>query len=306
MNNDSIVRDRIIGCVFGNAIGNAVGLPAEFLSKKQVMAKWPKGINGYVGDKGDWDDDDTMQMMCLLDEIVAKGRIEPTSLAARLRNWYDTDGRGCGFLVQRVLHNRKFLTAPFEAAHEAWEASGFTNAPNGALMRTSVVGLLRDDVVENTVDACKITHADPRCIGSCVVFTELIHNLVWHGKELSLNEIKEIADRYDSRIVEWVDRAAIGSLDSLDIDKRDSIGYTLIALGSALWAYFHSPDFQSGVVSIVNEGGDSDTNGAIVGALLGAKFGFSGIPAYFKENLADADILMQKAEALADAVMAKR
>lgn len=36
---------------------------------------------------------------------------------------------------------------------------------------------------------------------------------------------------------------------------------------------------------MVNEGGDADTNGAIACAILGAKFGYSLIPDYYKDNL---------------------
>ncbi|MDE6084115.1 MAG: ADP-ribosylglycohydrolase family protein, partial [Muribaculaceae bacterium] len=43
--------------------------------------------------------------------------------------------------------------------------------------------------------------------------------------------------------------------------------------------------FEEGLLAIVNEGGDADTNGAIACAILGAKFGYSSIPRYYIENL---------------------
>ena len=46
-----------------------------------------------------------------------------------------------------------------------------------------------------------------------------------------------------------------------------------------------SPSFEEGLLSVVNEGGDADTNGAIACAILGAKFGFSSIPEYYIDDL---------------------
>ncbi len=47
----------------------------------------------------------------------------------------------------------------------------------------------------------------------------------------------------------------------------------------------HVKSFEEGLLAIVNEGGDADTNGAIACAILGAKFGYNSIPAYYIENL---------------------
>ncbi len=63
-----------------------------------------------------------------------------------------------------------------------------------------------------------------------------------------------------------------------------------------LWAYFHAPDFKTGMLAIVNEGGDADTNAAIACAILGAKFGYSSIPEYYINNLHHQGIFQTKIE----------
>lgn len=297
------VRNRMLGVIYGHAIGNALGLPAEFLTKKEVQDRFPGGLTRYKDDKGIWEDDDTLQMLCLVDDIVENGHINPATLAKKLLRWLETDGRGCGNLVYSVLTHRDFLNDPFRAAADRWELSGRENAPNGALMRTSAVGLLRDDVEKNTVEACRVTHADPRCIGSCVIITEIINNLVWHNRELTADEIKCIGEKYDSRIAEWVDMAENGTLEDLDLDMPHAIGYTLRSLGAALWAYFHSPDFITALAAISEEGGDADTNAAIAGAVLGAKFGFSGIPPYYIANIENPAPVRDKADALINKIL---
>ena len=59
-----------------------------------------------------------------------------------------------------------------------WENSGRQVAPNGGVMRTSILGVHDfgdiEKVIENTKAACKVTHADPRCIASCVAVTTAV------------------------------------------------------------------------------------------------------------------------------------
>ena len=63
------------------------------------------------------------------------------------------------------------------------------------------------------------------------------------------------------------------------------MGYTLRTLAAALWCYWHSKDFTSGLIDVVNEGGDADTNASIACAILGAKYGFCTIPSHYVEKM---------------------
>lgn len=275
-----------MGCLYGQAIGNALGIQTEFMSREDVLLKYSSGVTKYCHDAGIWEDDDTNQMLCLLDELVANNQITPQGLASRLLNWLEVDGRGCGNLVYQVLRHKDFLSDPVQAAKERWEHSHREAAPNGALMRTSVVGLWPTDVALNAEKAAMVTHFDPRCVGSCVIASSLIHEMVWQDKELSFNDVMTIGERCDSRIREWVDLAHDAKdISELDLDETHSIGYTLRTLAAALWCYWHAESFESGLLAVVNEGGDADTNAAVACAVLGAKFGYDAIPAYYVDNL---------------------
>ena len=292
---NELIKERMYGCLYGQAVGNALGILTEFMNKRQVARNFPEGLRFYKNDIGVWEDDDTNQMLCILDELVENGEVIPRSLAKKFLNWLETDGRGCGHLVYQVLTHRNFLDDPIMAANDRWVLNHCKAAPNGALMRTSVIGLLPDKVVENTERACKVTHADPRCVGSCVITTEIIYNLVWNNRELTLDEIKAIGQKYDDRIEEWIDLAyQCNNTSLLDLTEPKSIGYTLRSLAAALWSYFHAPDFESGLIAIVNEGGDADTNAAIACSILGAKFGYSGIPQYYVDNLQNGELYLKK------------
>lgn len=77
---------------------------------------------------------------------------------------------------------------------------------------------------------------------------------------LSYHEIKKIAQRYDERILEWVDSAHNSSdISTLKLDDKTTLGYTLRTLSAALWCYWHSSSFEDGLLSVVNERGDADT-----------------------------------------------
>ena len=284
------LKDKMLGCLYGQAIGNALGLVTEFMDKETVKNQYPTQLRKYPYNQGNWQDDDTTQMLCLLEELKDNMAIIPQSLAKKLENWLETDGRGCGNLVYNVINHRDFLINPFLAAYDRWKLSQCEAAPNGGIMRTSVIGLLRDNVIVNAEAACKVTHYDPRCVGSCVIASQIIHSLIWEQRELTYEDIKNIALKYDNRIVEWIDLAYSGTLSDLCLGEFIGMGYTLKTLSAALWCYWHAMSFEDGLVAIVNEGGDADTNAAISCAILGAKFGYSSIPKYYIDNLSDKQI----------------
>ena len=284
----------MFGCLYGQAIGDALGLGSEFMSKDEVIKNYPDGLKNYdqiIQDahrrrwaKGAWTDDTDM-MLCIL-EGFENGRFNSHQVAPNFKDWFNGEPMGIGSHTYKVLCMGDYVEQPEMCSKLWWDLSRQQSAANGALMRTSVVGLAENEIEQQAEAICKLTHYDPRCVGSCVIAASIIHNLVWHDRQLSYDEIKDIAQRYDNRILEWVD-AAYNSTDisMLDLDETYSIGYTLRTLSAALWCYWHSPSFEEGLLSVVNEGGDADTNGAIAGAILGAKFGFLSIPEHYIDDL---------------------
>ena len=293
----------MLGYLYGQAIGDVLGLGSEFMSKDEVLKSYPDRLKNYdqiIQDahrrrwaKGAWTDDTDM-MLCIL-EGFENDQFNIHSVASNFKDWFNGTPMGIGSHTYKVLCMGDYVEQPEMCSKLWWDLSRQQSAANGALMRTSVVGLAPSNVIEQAEAICKLTHYDPRCVGSCVIAVSIIHNLVWHDKQLSYDEIKDIAQRYDKRILEWVD-AAYDSTDisMLDLDETYSIGYTLRTLSAALWCYWHSQSFEEGLLSVVNEGGDADTNGAIAGAILGAKFGFSSIPDYYIDNLYNEEAYLSK------------
>ena len=294
MDGNLSVKSKMLGCLYGQAIGDALGLGSEFMTKSEVRKSYPDGLSHYeqiVSDshrsrwqKGAWTDDTDM-MLCVMDGFE-NGHFNIAKIAGNFKNWFEDEPMGIGSHTYKVLCMADYVENPEEASKLWWELSRRQSAANGALMRTSVVGLSKKNVEPQAESICRLTHFDPRCIGSCVIISNIIHNLVWNHKELSLSEIIAIADRYDDRIVEWIEMAYdYHDIASLELDEKYTRGYTLRTLAAALWCYSHSEDFISGMIDVVNEGGDADTNAAVACAVLGAKFGYDSIPPYYILNL---------------------
>lgn len=312
MNKIQDIKEKMFGCLYGQAIGDALGLGSEFMSKEEVLKNYPDGLKNYdqiIQDahrrrwaKGAWTDDTDM-MLCIL-EGFEHGRFNSHQVASNFKDWFNGEPMGIGSHTYKVLCMGDYVEQPEMCSKLWWDLSRQQSAANGALMRTSVIGLAPSNVIEQAEAICKLTHYDPRCVGSCAIAASIIHNLVWHDRQLSYGEIKNIAQRYDNRILEWVD-AAYNSTDisMLDLDETYSIGYTLRTLSAALWCYWHSPSFVDGLLSVVNEGGDADTNGAIVGAILGAKFGFLSIPEHYIDDLHNIEAYHNKITQLIEQIL---
>lgn len=287
--------DKVKGTIYGQAIGDALGLGTEGMTDEDMAWKYPNGITHYSDifqDRhrkrwkiGDWTDDTDM-MLCIANAVVKDKWVVFSSIARNFKEWADGDPMGIGENTYKVLSFADYVDKPFEASKKVWEMSHRQSAANGGLMRTSIVGLLPSNTEKWAANICRLTHYDPRCAGSCVIVSKLIHSLVFEESPISYDKMLDIGRRYDERIEEYID-LAINSEDirELDLQNWDNVGYTLKTLAAGLWAYWYAESFVEGLLAVVRAGGDADTNAAVACAILGAKFGFSAIPQEYVEGL---------------------
>ena len=286
--------DKLKGTVYGQAIGDALGLGTEGMTDEDMAWKYPNGITHYkeiFQDRhrkrwkiGDWTDDTDM-MLCIANAVVKDKGVNLTSIANNFKEWANGEPMGIGENTYKVLTIGDYVEHPLEVSKKIWEMSHEKSAANGGLMRTSIVGLFPKAVEECASNICRLTHYDPRCVGSCVIVSELIHSLVYSDKGLSYHQISDIGRKYDERIPEFIDLSLSPDIRALELQDEDSVGYTLRTLSAALWAYWHARTFEEGLLAVVRAGGDADTNAAVACAILGAKFGYQAIPAEYKEGL---------------------
>ncbi len=303
---DKGVKDKIKGTIFGHAIGDSLGLPLEGWSKEGIKQYYPDGYSFYnqmerMGwEQGEWTDD-TEQMLCIMDSIIERGDVDIKDIAGKIYKWSEGGGKGIGMTVANVIYFPGFLDDPYSAAREIWERSGCYLAPNGGVMRTSVLGIWKywneKEVIKNAEDICRITHWDPRCIGSCVAVCYAISSFLKGVNEpISIyKDVLKLVDNYDKRIKPYLELAK-EPISEIKLDEKGSMGYTLKTLAAGFWAVLNGRDFKGGLLTIVNEGGDTDTNGSVSGALLGARFGYSNIPHEYIRGLVKNDILERKVD----------
>lgn len=295
-----MVKDKIKGVLFGQAIGDALGLGTEFLTKQEVNRFYPNGLTDYdqiIQDyhrkrwiKGAWTDDTDM-MLCIANAIIKDKEIKLSTIAQNFKNWFNGKPLGIGSNTFKVLSFKDYADAPQKGAEIIWKLSNKNSAANGGVMRTSVIGLWKDNTEEYATEVCKLTHYDSRCIGSCVIVSLLIKSLVYKNQMLSLKQLIEIGERYDDRIREYLVKASqYEDINELILDDA-SMGYTLKTIAAAIWCLFHCNSFEEGLLDVVNAGGDADTNAAVACSLLGAKYGYSAIPQKYIDGLVGKDKL---------------
>ena len=303
------LADKIKGAIYGQAIGDALGLGTEFMDDSCMRLAYPNGFSHYDEifqddhrsrwKKGEWTDDTDM-MLCIANAIIKDKGVNLTTIANNFKAWASGVPMGIGAQTYKVLMVGNYVEHPIEVSKLVWEMSGKKSAPNGGVMRTSVVGLLPKDIEQNAVDICQLTHYDPRCVGSCVIVSELIHSLVYGPTPLTYEQMIEIANKYDKRIVAFLDMSCNEDIGILELQDSKTMGYTLKTLGAALWAYWHAETFVEGLLTVVRAGGDADTNAAVACAILGAKFGFSSIPDEYVSGLVGKEQL----DAVVDGIVA--
>ena len=157
---NEIIKERFLGTIFGQAVGDALGLSTEFMSKQEVDQFYPNGIEDYsqiVQDdhrrrwqRGDWTDDTDM-MLCILDSFVACQKVDILDIARRFKEWMMNGGMGIGRHTYNVMALGDYTSNPQKAAEIIWKMGKKKAAANGAVMRTSVVGLMKDNVANAAV-----------------------------------------------------------------------------------------------------------------------------------------------------------
>ena len=286
--------DKIKGTIYGHAIGDALGLGTEFMDDYDMAWKYPNGLTHYSEifqdhhrrrwEKGDWTDDTDM-MLCIANAIIKDRGVNLITIAKNFKDWANGVPMGIGANTYKVLMMGDYVEKPLDVSKKIWEMSRYHSAANGGLMRTSIVGLLPTDVEQSAADICRLTHYDPRCVGSCVIVSELIHAHVYGKSIPTYDQMIAIGRKYDERINEYIQLSQCVDISALDLQEEGSIGYTLKTLAAGLWAYWHAETFQDGLLAVVRAGGDADTNGAVACSILGAKFGFNAIPTEYVEGL---------------------
>ncbi len=274
-------KDRFLGALLGAAAGESLGAPHEGKRAEEVGAL--REITGGGRWAAGEPTDDIDLTLALLRSIVARRRFDQDDAARRYLEWFSRGPKDVGLLTRASLENLRAGDSPQQASALAWEDSGRRAAGNGSVMCCAPIGLLHVRALEGLADdaagASRITHHDPRCVGGCVAVATAIALLVRGGRdaEEAIAQAADAAGAVSDEVRAAVERGASRRPADIAVDGDDR-GYVLRTVEIAFSALAAGPSFEEGLVSVVARGGDTDTNGAVGGALLGAKHGKGRIP----------------------------
>jgi ADP-ribosylglycohydrolase/fructose-1,6-bisphosphatase/inositol monophosphatase family enzyme len=278
--------DRAIGCMLGFVIGDSLGSQVEFLTAAAIRAAYPDGVRDLAPSKV-WQTlagqptDDTELGITLARSLVYTGQYDPADAAAAYGAWYASQPFDCGratglaFGAAAVSETNKVL-AVRESADWATEA-------NGSLMRVAPIGIWAQDPEEAAAIASQdslLSHPNPVCRASCAAFTAAIAAAMAGGdRDDMLDSAIHAAQAFGSEAAAVQNVLGHAAAGVPPADFQYQMGWVLIALQNAFHHLAAGTRLEDALIETVGAGGDTDTNAAIAGALLGAAYGRAAIPA---------------------------
>lgn len=282
-------EQAIIGCLLGTAVGDALGLPYEGVSRRRApRLLGPPTRYRFLFGRGMISDDTEHTCMVTQSLIEAGGDVELflRRFAMRLRWWILALPAGVGKATARSGIKLWLGVSPQKA--------GVFSAGNGPAMRAAIIGAAtedRDRMLATVRASSRLTHTDPRAEYGAIV----VALAAWQSRqklepnaERWLTTVTDVIGDQEQELLSLL-RRTIDSVtageSTLDFAAALGLqagvtGYTYHTVPVAIHAWLsHPQDFRSALMSIIQCGGDTDTTAAIVGGIVGAGVGPSGIPA---------------------------
>ncbi|HWP97571.1 MAG TPA: ADP-ribosylglycohydrolase family protein [Syntrophomonadaceae bacterium] len=308
-----MLKERILGGLLGVAVGDALGLPVQFNSRKAMEQRPVTNMEGWGVfnlPPGAWSDD-TSLTFCLAESLAEKG-LDIEDTGQRFLRWY-TEGyctpTGVSFDIgksTRQAMERIRTGCPAAVAG----GTGERDNGNGSLMRILPAALYfhRDrqpDLAAKIWAFSSITHAHPRACSACYLYALLAKELL-QSSSAAQAYMKicsmELSPGLDPGERDHFQRLLGGSLHLLPRDEIESDGYVVHTLEAALWSLLNQRNFADTVLEAVNLGDDTDTTAAVAAGLAGLYYGLKGIPLKWQQALIGYDILLRVADLFAEKI----
>lgn len=322
-----ISKDRIVGSLLGTAVGDALGMPVEGLSHQNVRTYY-KGIKEYRDDdqRGDLDagqwTDDTQMTFAVVRALTEYP--EPSHWA----QWPDAVADAYVDLRPKDRRWGRTSTAAIDRLAEGGsprESGSAEHGSDGAAMRAAPLGVWwavadvsREDAFAPIRSVLSVTHRHPEALAAGWGQTAAVRTLV----QLNSSDSFERSSFWEMLIEEtmWAEKklgdnhrvsdrlkALEGIIDSFPLDLRDACDGVSVRAAEA-WPFAcamvaRRPHLlENTLLSGINVGGDADTTGAMMGALLGALHGWTSVPEEWRDGLEATDRLYEEARTFATVV----
>ncbi|HEU0037486.1 MAG TPA: ADP-ribosylglycohydrolase family protein [Kofleriaceae bacterium] len=307
------MSDRAKGALLGLAVGDALGTTYEFRAIEQpdypTLATGP--ANGVVGGgpfelRAGQVTDDTQLAVCLARSLHERGGLDVDDLGRRYVAWAQ-HAFDIGAQTRAAIDRLEDGEPAAVAGIRVWHNSDRRPAGNGSLMRTAPIGVAyaaREPaaLVDAAIADSLITHADPKCTIACAAFDAAIAAAIRTGcdaagmLDAAHGGVQAATERLHAAWTDPIDRERIArahedltgdlaiargdtpSVYEIVLHLHRTQGFVRVAFRLAFWHLLHTRSWHDALIDVASRGGDADTNGAIVGALLGARDGATAIP----------------------------
>ncbi len=269
------MKEKIIKGIYGLIVGDALGVPFEFVGREELENNKITDMVGYGTHnqpKGIWSDDSTMTL-CTYKNIVKNESLN--DLMNDFVNWA-TNGYmtpfGKSFDIGITTSNS--LNRYIKGIKPSGLDSEYSNG-NGSLMRILPLTLLYKfntlSRIEKIEEYSKLTHSHKRSIISCVFYVEYaIKLLKGIDKYVAYNETVEFIEQHYSNDEELFHfKRILNNVHKLSRYEIRSTGYVIDSLEASLWCFLNHNNYKDVVLEAVNLGNDTDTIAAISGGLAG-------------------------------------
>jgi len=301
---DPQLISRARGALLGLVAGNQLGVPTEHLGTPEAIRNaFPGGVVDLAPPpKNSPYDDDAAMALLLGESLLASRDFDAADVARRWVKWMKVDGRGIGVTTRRALTLIDRGKEPFEAGRLANQENPGRSAGNGSVMRCIPVALRYHDSVERLIrvstQQAAITHADERCTWGAAAVNlaarELLHGNIYFIEEV----LHKIGDRAPRALRDAIHRVPREQESTLPIAVPGEAGYVVHCVEIAFWFVAHDRTLEEALTYLVQAGGDTDTNAAVAGALLGARYGEVALPPRWVDQLVGAQGIANLAENL--------
>jgi len=270
---------RAQGCILGQLAGDSLGALVEFSSADDVARLYTNGPR-LLEDGGVWGTlagqptDDSEMALALARAILVEGRFDRGMVLDGYDTWLRSGPFDVGRTVQAALRDRP------NPASQA----------NGSLMRASPLGIFAHALspsaaAELARQDATLTHPNPVCGDATAAFVVAVAHAIREGDgpESAWRAASDWANETGAALL--VREALAAARRGPPVCDGESAGWVRIALQSAFHELLHAETLEEGVVATVRRGGDTDTNAAIAGALLGAVHGRDALPMQWRSMI---------------------
>jgi ADP-ribosyl-[dinitrogen reductase] hydrolase len=257
---------RAQGVLLGQVIGDSLGSLVEFKPAAEIAQHYPRGVR-ELADGGIYHTiagqptDDSEMALTLARAIVQHKGFDSAKVLDAYRAWLTSRPVDVGMTTEKGLLG--MVTSESES--------------NGSLMRCSPIGVWAAGdpalAARTARDDSALTHPNPICQEACAAYCAAIAAGVAGGSRAEMLEAAAAHSKGPAH--EAVKRGAKGVAPA---DFFTHQGWVLLALQNAFYC-LQSHELEEALVETIGRGGDTDTNAAIAGALLGACHGRDAIPA---------------------------